>query len=214
MYFLHGEEDHLREEAIEEVLNAHLDPSTRDFNFDQLRGADVGPEDLASMLATPPMMAANRVVLVRDVQGLSQKAREVVEQVVASPPEGLVLILSGQKPSGSKARFYDVLQKAARTVEYPRLGLNDLPGWLTDRAREEHGLELELDAARALVGAIGSHLGVLSTELDGDGNVIGVRLRNPWGVDGGPIQGEDDGYLSVTPAEIVASFWAVTTATV
>src|SRR5690606_13997440 len=41
-----------------------------------------------------------------------------------------------------------------------------LPGWLTEHAREEHGLELEIDAARALVSAIGSHLGVLSTELE------------------------------------------------
>ena len=33
------------------------------------------------------------------------------------------------------------LQKAAVTVEFPRLGLNDLPGWLASRAHEEHGLD-------------------------------------------------------------------------
>ena len=35
------------------------DPGTRDFNLDQLRGGDVTPEALASILATPPMMAGN-----------------------------------------------------------------------------------------------------------------------------------------------------------
>ena len=60
-------------------------------------GSEAGIRQAQSILP----LAANRVVLVRDVQGLSQTAREVVEQVVASPPEGLVLILSGQKPSGS-----------------------------------------------------------------------------------------------------------------
>ncbi|HEX6925248.1 MAG TPA: DNA polymerase III subunit delta [Longimicrobiaceae bacterium] len=165
-YFLHGEEEHLREAAVQRVVAAVLDPTTRDFNFDQLRGDDVTPETLASILATPPMMAEHRVVVVRDVQGLSPKAREVVESVAASPPAGLVLVLSGQKPSGSRAKFYDQLQKLTISVEFPRLGLNDLPGWLTEHAREEHGLELEIDAARALVSAIGSHLGVLSTELE------------------------------------------------
>lgn len=165
-YFLHGEEDHLREAAVDRVVAAYLDDSTRDFNFDQLRGGDVGADALASILATPPMMASYRVVVLREVQGLSQKARELVEAAAAEPPPGLVLVLSGQKPSGSKARFYDQLQKLATTVEFPRLGLNDLPGWLMDRAREGHGKELELDAARALVSAIGSHLGVLSTELE------------------------------------------------
>jgi DNA polymerase-3 subunit delta len=174
-FFLHGEEDHLREEAVASVIRAFLEEGTRDFNLDQLRGGDVTPEALASILATPPMMAANRVVVIRDVQGLSPKAREEVEAVAAAPPPGLVLILTGQKPSGSKAKFYDQLQKAAVTVEFPRLGLNDLPGWLASRAREEHGLELEIDAARALVSAIGSHLGVLATELEKLASYAGER---------------------------------------
>jgi DNA polymerase III subunit delta len=165
-YFLHGEEEHLREAAVGRVVTTYLDEGTRDFNFDQLRGGDVAPDGLASILATPPMMATHRVVLVREVQGLSQKARDLVEATAAEPPAGLVLVLTGQKPSGSRARFYDQLQKAATTVEFPRLSLNDLPGWLMDRARDDHGLELEIDAARALVSAIGSHLGVLATELE------------------------------------------------
>lgn len=174
-FFLHGEEEHLREEAVDSVISAFLEEGTRDFNLDQLRGGDVSPEALASILATPPMMAANRVVVIRDVQGLSPKAREEVEAAAAAPPPGLVLILTGQKPSGSKARFYDQLQKAAITVEFPRLGLNDLPGWLASRARDEHGLELEIDAARALVSAIGSHLGVLATELEKLASYAGER---------------------------------------
>lgn len=165
-YFLHGEEDHLREAAIERLIALFLDPATRDFNFDQLRGGDVAPDALASIVATPPMMAIHRVVLVRDVQGLSQKGRDVVEAAALSPPEGLVLVLSGQKPAGSRAKFYGNLEKAATAVEFPRLGLNDLPGWLTDRAKDAHRLELDLDAARALVTSIGSHLGVLVTELE------------------------------------------------
>src|SRR5690606_921245 len=113
-----------------------------------------------------PMMALHRVVLVREMQGLSQKSRELVLATAGNPPAGLILLLTGQKPSGSKASFYNQLQKLATTVEFPRLSVNDLPGWLMDRARQEHGLELEIEAARALVSAIGSHLGVLSTELE------------------------------------------------
>lgn len=165
-YFLHGEEEHLREAAVQQVVAAFLDDATRDFNFDQLRGGDVSADSLASVLATPPMMAEWRVVVIRDVQGLSQKARDLVEASAEAPPPGLVLILTGQKPSGTRARFYDKLQKACTTVEFGRLQLNDLPGWLIERAADLHRMELEIDAARALVTAIGSHLGVLASELD------------------------------------------------
>jgi DNA polymerase-3 subunit delta len=166
VFFLHGAEEHLREVAVHQVVDGFLEPSTRDFNFDQLRGPDVTPEQVASLLATPPMMAEHRVIVIREMQGLSQRAREAVEAAVEAPPPGLVLVITGQIPRDSKAKFYSTLERNSAAVEFPALDANDLPGWLMERAREEHGRELELDAARALAVAIGPQLGVLASELD------------------------------------------------
>ena len=165
IFFLHGEEAHLRDHAERRIVAAYLDPSTRDFNFDQLRGSDVAAETLASMLGTPPLMAEHRVVVVRDAQGLSAKAREAVELAAASPPRGLVLVLSAQIPSGSKAKFYSTLQKLATSIEFSPVPAVDLPGWLVEHARDSHALELDLDAARALVTSVGGQLGILASEV-------------------------------------------------
>lgn len=164
-FFFSGDEDYLREEAVAKVVAAYLDPATRDFNFDQLRGADVTAEALASIVATPPMMAEHRVVVVRDAQGLSVKAREVVEAVSKSPDPGLILVLSASIPSSSKAKFYDDLKKRAVSVEYAQLSQDDAPGWVMETAREELGVEVDPEAARALVGGIGVDLGHLGSEL-------------------------------------------------
>lgn len=165
VYFLHGEDAHSREEAVSRVVDAYSDAATRDFNLDQLRGADVSAEAIASILATPPMMAEWRVVVVREVQGLSVKAREAVEGVLAGPPAGLVLVLSGTIPAGSKARFYTELQRHARSVEFGVVSPHDAPGWLIERAHAQHGAELSPDAARAMVSGIGADLGILAAEL-------------------------------------------------
>jgi DNA polymerase III subunit delta len=165
VFFLHGEEEYLREEAVDRVVSAYLDEATSDFNHDQVRGSDVAAEQLASMIATPPMMAEYRVIVVRDAQGLSGKARDVVESVAASAPTGLILVLSATIPQGSKAKFYGNLEKAAVTVEFPAVDAMDLPGWLVSHARDVHGLELDIEAARALATAIGAQLGVLASEL-------------------------------------------------
>ncbi|MBV9774307.1 MAG: DNA polymerase III subunit delta, partial [Gemmatimonadetes bacterium] len=165
VFFFHGEEDYLREEAVSRVVEAYLDPSTRDFNFDLLSGAEVSPEGLASMIATPPMMAEWRVVVVRDGQGLSPKAREAVEAAAVAPPQGLVLVVSAAIPAGSKAKFYTELQKQAYSVEFATLDPMDAPGWLIEQASAVHGKTLEPDAASALVSAIGTSLGTLSSEL-------------------------------------------------
>jgi DNA polymerase III subunit delta len=164
-FFFHGDEDFFREEAVSRVVAAYVDDATRDFNFDQLRGSDVDADGLASMLATPPMMAEHRVVVVRDAQGLSPKAREVVEAAAKAPEPGLVLVLSAAIPSASKAKFYDELKKRAVSVEFSPLAADDAPGWLMEEARTAHGVELDVDAARAIVAAMGVDLGMLVSEL-------------------------------------------------
>jgi DNA polymerase III subunit delta len=164
-FFLHGEEEFLRERASAAIVAAFLDDATRDFNLDAIRGSDASADDLASVIATPPMMASHRVVVVRDAQGLSVKAREVVEAAAKNPIPGLVLVLTAAIPSGSKAKFYDELKKAAVSVEFAAVSADEAPDWLMEAAEAEHGLTMAVAAARGLVAGLGTDLGLLSSEL-------------------------------------------------
>lgn len=179
VFYLHGEDHFRKEAAVRALIEAHLDPATRDFNLDPIRGTEVEAETLASLIATPPMMAEWRVVVLRQVEGLatSKKARDELLRVAERPPPGLALILSGTVPSGSKAKFYKELSKRARSVEFKAIGEADVPGWLMARAREEHQVELELDAARALGAGIGTDLGILAQELAKLTEFVGERRR-------------------------------------
>lgn len=177
VFFFHGEEDYLREEAVGRVVQAYLDPGTRDFNFDPLSGPEALPEELASILATPPMMAEWRVVVVRDAQGLSPKAREAVQKAASAPPPGLVLVLSAAIPQGSQAKFYTDLKRDATSVEYASLEAQDAPGWLIEHASTAHGVALDPEAASALVSAVGAGLGTLSAELGKLAGYVGERGR-------------------------------------
>lgn len=166
VYFLVGEEDHLRDAAAREVIAAHLDPATRDFNIDEVRGGDVTPETLGSLIATPPMMAEWRVVVVRDAQALavSSTARSMLESTADRPPPGLALVLVADIGT-SKAKLWTTLKKKATAVEFPRLTEADLPGWLMSWA-ETAGLTLDVDAARALAAAVGPDLAAALREME------------------------------------------------
>lgn len=179
VFYLHGEDDFRKEEAVRALVAAHLDPATGDFNFDPLRGTEVDTETLASVLGTPPMMAEWRVVVVREVEGLasSARARDVLLEVVAKPPPGLALILSCTVPAGSKAKFYRDLSRTARSVGFPAVTPGDVPGWLMSRARDRFGVEVDVDAAQALGAAIGVSLGILSQELEKLVDYVGDRKR-------------------------------------
>jgi DNA polymerase-3 subunit delta len=178
-FYLHGDDQFRKEEELRRLVDLHVDPGTRDFNLDVLRGTEVDPETLASVLATPPMMAEWRVVVLREVEGLagSKHARDVLLDVVRNPPPGLALVMSCTVPEKSTARFYKDLEKSARSVGFGAISEADLPGWIVSRAHESHGVEVEIDAARALGAAIGTDLGVLARELEKLTEFVGDRKR-------------------------------------
>ncbi len=167
VFYLHGQDDFRKREAAREIAEAHLDPATRDFNFDVMHGAELDVRDFASVLATPPMMAEWRVVLVHDAEALASlpTARKLVLDIAASPPQGLALILAATQPARSRARFYRDIARAARSLEFRPVRANDLPGFLISWCHDRHGAEMNEDAARALAAAVGSDLGVLAQEV-------------------------------------------------
>jgi DNA polymerase-3 subunit delta len=183
VFFLHGQDEFRKEEEARALVEWFVDPATRDFNFDALRGSEVAADQLASILATPPMMAVLRVVVLREVEALagSSRARETLLEVVNAPPPGLALILLCTVPKGSKAKFYSELSRKAQSREYREVGPNDVPGWLMTWVRRRHGQKMTEEAARALSAGAGFSLGVLAQEVEklsslvGEGEEIGLE---------------------------------------
>ena len=50
-FYLHGDDLFSKEEAVRALIAVHLAEATRDFNLDRLRGNEVDPEAMASVLA-------------------------------------------------------------------------------------------------------------------------------------------------------------------
>lgn len=53
-----------------------------------------------------------------------------------------------------------------------------------------------------------------AVNVDSHGNVVSLRLRNPWGVDGAGNDGHDDGYVTVTPTQAFQAFLGIVSAAV
>ena len=95
VYYLVGAEDLLKADLVREITDRVLDPSLRDFNFDQRTATSLDPEELSTLLNTLPMMSDRRVVVLRDVEGWQKKARGRAEllRYLAKPASETVLLL-------------------------------------------------------------------------------------------------------------------------
>src|SRR5436309_14393580 len=79
VYYLHGDEDVLKDEAIRALVERAVDPEARDFNVDQRSAADLDPEAFHTLVNTPPLLAATRAVVIRCLGQLRKttKVRQV-----------------------------------------------------------------------------------------------------------------------------------------
>lgn len=195
VFFFYGDADRLRDDAARLLMEAAVDPSTRDFNLDVYRASEVTPEALAASLAMPPVMAPRRVVAVFGAERLTPTGCGVVLEALERTPPELTLIVTAAIPKGSRKAFYKKMQKGAVSLEWSAPRDAEIPGWLMERAAEKYGLELDGRAAEALAAAVGADLGVLEAELEklvstGGGPITperiaelvpNVREVNRWG---------------------------------
>ncbi len=165
-WFLYGDAGRLRDEAARQLVEAAVEPATRDFNFDQFRAGEVSAEQLASALAMPPMMAERRVVCVRDAERLSAAARKVVHSIAGSLPSDMVLIVTATIPKGSRAAFYRDLKSNCKSIEWKAPRSAEIPGWICERARRRWRMELSPKVAQAIAGAVGEDLSSLDAALE------------------------------------------------
>lgn len=163
VYYLHGEEEILKEEAVRALLDRAVEPSLRDFNLDVRSAAEVAPDALRTLVDTPPMMAERRAVVLRGVEGLRQKSRardELLRYLARpNPTTLLVLVQSGDdKPDAD-------LAGRSTSVTADRLPPDRVRKWIAHRAKQI-GLELEPQAVQLLTAAAAADLAALSQELD------------------------------------------------
>ena len=112
VYYFHGPEDVLKEERAELLLDAALDPGSREFNFEQRSAADLDAESMHTLLQTLPMFGGRRVIFLRAVEALKKKPRVrealVTELGRPNPDAVVVLFETGQDESdGGRKREPD-----------------------------------------------------------------------------------------------------------
>ena len=162
VYYFHGDEDVLKDEAVRALVELVVDPSARDFNLDRRSAADLDPGAFHSLVNTPPMLAPRRVVVLRGLEDLKKtsKARQEVLRYLARPSPTTLLVLvqgAGTPPDPELAR-------GATTVAVEPLPPARVLKWMAHQARQLR-LRLEPDAAELLAAAVGNDLGALAQEL-------------------------------------------------
>ncbi len=147
VYYLYGDEDVLKDEAIAAVLDRAVEPGARDFNVDRRSAADLDAATFHTLVNTPPLLARTRAVIVRGVEQV--KKNSAVYQA-------LLRYVSAPNPT---------LARDATAVAVEPLPPERVARWTARRAGQL-GLTMEADAATLLQETVGHDLASLARELE------------------------------------------------
>src|SRR2546426_9008198 len=163
VYYLHGDEDVLKDEALRALTARAVEAAARDFNVDTRSAADLDAAALRALVDTPPLLAQTRVVVLRGIEQMRRgsKARQELLRYLAAPNPTTVLILvhsAGEEHDPELARL-------ATAVAVEPLPPERVARWVAHRAKQL-GLEMEAEAIAALVETASTGLSALAQELD------------------------------------------------
>ena len=165
LYVLVGDDDKEKAAVAAEFADT-IDEGLRAFNMDRLYGADSDVDDLLQAVATLPMMAPRRVVVVLAAEYLlipkreskaAEKNQERLEAFIAHPPDhATVVFVCGALDL--RRRVVKQLLQAAQVVNCGTIGDEaDAERWVKARAAAMNA-PLDAGAVRALIGRTGLDL--------------------------------------------------------
>jgi DNA polymerase-3 subunit delta len=206
-YLIHGD-DHGRISERRARLRALAESLSGTAGLELLEGEDAAPDAVAAALDAMTLAVGRRFVIVEGVERWKDKELDALDAAVRGiAPETTVAFFA--REDGRSNRAPDRLHAAVKHVKGDISAENsvkpwELPKWTIARAAEL-GIELEPDAARALIGHVGERQQRLLRELE-------KLALGADGADGVTIDADDVAELTASSAERRA--WTVADALV
>lgn len=175
LYFFFGEEPYLIQQAVNYLKACAVSASTVDFNFTSYYAADANITQVGDEVETLPMMAPRRMVILKEIQDLTDKEWSQLENLFITPVETTVFVLVGTKIDKRK-KFFRILSEQAVTVEFKKPYENQIPGWIRQIAKA-HELRISDEALQLFHRLVGSQLLEIEAEIKKLRDYIGVRTQ-------------------------------------
>jgi DNA polymerase III subunit delta len=191
VYVFHGEEEFLRSELLHTAPALFVpDEGTRSFNFDLLYGAETNLQNVLSLAQSYPVMADRRLLIVREADKIMKskaastsskskkgaKSEDLMSNYLASPQPETILIFDMIKMGPKNTNPWKDLAAKAEVIEFPIMKEPAIVEWLKQRAKK-HQKQLTDQAARLIVGHLGTSLRTHANELEKLMTYVGERVE-------------------------------------
>lgn len=161
IYVLHSEHPILIDRVVAAIRDATVPPAARGFNYDVVEGKPSAARIIA-LAQTLPMMAARRMVYVRDLTGLpADDAEPLLAYLAKANPSTTIVAITHKLDK--RLKLYAQLSKKGwlHVLEAPR----QVAPWVREEAKAR-GVKIDPAAVNRLVDAVGNDLSRLALAVE------------------------------------------------
>jgi DNA polymerase-3 subunit delta len=162
-YLFFGPDEFMLEKVLDKVREDFIPESARDFNMEICYGGETGPADILNRAQSMPLMAKNRLIIVRRVEEFKADQIDIFLPYLDDPSPTTCLIFISSK-TDFKRKFYKKIRSLGRSVNFAELSEAQITPWIKQTAK---GLGLNMDghACSYLHQVVGSGLRDIYAEL-------------------------------------------------
>jgi DNA polymerase-3 subunit delta len=209
-----GDEVFLKSDVLNSLRRQVLSGQDDEISLTSFSGKEAQLREVMDALATISLFGdGRRLVIVEDADSFVTQYRGELEDYVAKPVKGGILVLD-VKTWPANTRLAKAVAASGLTIECKQPAEGKVKTWLTQRAKAVHQVRLDAAAADTLLELVPPELGILAQEvaklglLAGEGGVIDVplvrenvggwRARTTWDM----IDAVADGHASAALAQL------------
>jgi DNA polymerase-3 subunit delta len=164
VYFLHGEEPYFIDQLTDAIQKVALEEHERDFNQVILYGKDAEPLSLISELKGFPMMAARKLVILKEAQDF--KGMDSLENYAEQPSETTIFVINYKyKTYDSRKKLLKSVAKNGIVFKSDKVKEYQLADWIQTYVKST-GFGITSKASMLLVEFLGNDLARIVNELD------------------------------------------------
>lgn len=180
IFIICGEEAFLRSSATAD-LRKQLEKAHGEVDIVTFDGASASAAEVLDECRSFGLIARHKIVIVDEADSLVKEAvRPLFERYQQAPSEGSTLVLRSKGLKSGK--FEKALEAQGAVMKCDALSEGEAIKWVTKHAKNDIGMPIEDDAARALVQRVGASLMQLHSELGklaaaaGDAKTVTIKL--------------------------------------
>ncbi|MEM6394214.1 MAG: DNA polymerase III subunit delta [Planctomycetota bacterium] len=159
---LHGPEEALKRGYLKELKGA-LETEHGELDVHQFDGKTVELSAVMDELRGYSLMAGYKVVVVDEADAFVKAHRGALERYCEKPVDHATLVL--RAGTWNRGNLDKAIAKVGAIMKCEAVRPAEAAAWAVERAKTEHGVELDRRAAGLLVERMGVDLGMLETEV-------------------------------------------------